>query len=161
VRFNTETLNLKKGILLYGGVGVGKTTLMQMFQRNAAFSYRVINCRDVETEFTIQGHESIERFSRLQPIAVNSNPYGHAEIGFCFDDLGTENAVTKHFGNAKNVMTDILLNRYDYKLDYRATHITTNLAVSEIEKMYGTRVLDRIAESFNVIAWPAEAKSRR
>lgn len=160
-RFDTANLSRSKGILLFGGVGVGKTTLMEIFQRNALFSYRVISCRDIETQFAVEGNEAVEKYSRLRPIAINASPYGHQEIGYCFDDLGTENAVTKHFGNAKNVMADILLNRYDSKLDPRATHITTNLTLDDIEKFYGTRVIDRIAENFNIITFDKDSKSRR
>lgn len=160
-RFDTDTMNRNKGVLLFGGVGVGKTTLMQAFQRNALYSYRVISCREVETKFSVDGNTAIDEFSQNRVIPINSNPYGHKEIGYCFDDLGTENAITKHFGNAKNVMADVLLNRYDNKLDPRATHITTNLSLQEIEKFYGTRVLDRIAENFNIITFDKDAKSRR
>lgn len=150
-----------RGILLCGGVGVGKSTLMQIFQRNQSYSYRLISCREIEDKFAVEGAEAIEDFSQNRTIPINSNPYGHQEIGYCFDDLGTENAVTKHFGNAKNVMADIILNRYDKQLDPRATHITTNLGLKEIEKLYGTRVLDRIAENFNMITFPAKMESRR
>lgn len=160
-RFETTDLKLNRGILLYGGVGVGKTTLMQAFRQNQAFSYRIISCREVEGQFASEGEEAINRFSVNYPVAVNSNPFGHQEIGYCFDDLGTENSNTKNYGNAKNVMTDILLNRYDTKLDPRSTHITTNLSAEEIEKTYGTRVMDRITENFNLITFPAKAKSRR
>jgi DNA replication protein DnaC len=160
-RFETADLKLRKGILLYGGVGVGKTTLMQAFRQNQAFSYRIISCREVEGHFATEGEEAIKRYSINYPVAVNSNRYGHQEIGYCFDDLGTENSNTKNYGNAKNVMTDILLNRYDSGLDPRSTHITTNLSGDEIEKTYGTRVMDRITENFNLITFPVKAKSKR
>jgi hypothetical protein len=162
-RFESYTdFSLSKGIILFGGVGVGKTTLMQLFRVNPVFSYKIVPCREVESQFGTIGNEAIEYYSNNQPsLAVNSNRYGHTEIGYCFDDLGTENAVTKHFGNSKNVMTDVLLNRYDSKLDPRATHITTNLPMDEIEKYYGTRVMDRMRENFNLIAFGAKAQSRR
>jgi len=160
-RFETADLKLSKGIILFGGVGVGKSTLMQMFQRNAIFSYRLISCRDIESDFSVHGFETIDKYSKLCDIATNANPFGHQQIGYCFDDLGTENAITKHFGNAKNVMADILLNRYDDKLDPRSTHITTNLSVDEIEQFYGTRVIDRIRENFNMITFDKDASSRR
>lgn len=162
-RFNDKAneLSLRKGLLLFGGVGVGKTTLMQMFRQNQVFSYRVISCRQVESQFAINGPETLDRYSVNYQIPINSNPFGHTEIGYCFDDLGTENPGTKHFGNVKNVMTDILLNRYDSKLDPRSTHLTTNLSVDEIESTYGSRVLDRIREVFNVIGFDPKAKSRR
>lgn len=162
-RFNfpDREWNLKKGILLFGGVGVGKTTLMQIFQGNQWYSYRVIPCRQVEAEYSVNGPATVDRYSVNYPIATNSNAFGATEIGYCFDDLGTENTGTKHFGNLKNVMTDILLNRYDSKLDPRSTHLTTNLSVDEIEATYGTRVLDRMREVFNIIGFGKEARSRR
>jgi DNA replication protein DnaC len=159
-RFETSDLKLDKGILLFGGVGVGKTTLMQMFRQNQAFSYRLVSCREVESEFAIDGDAAVKMFSVNTPIP-SVNKFHQTEVGFCFDDLGTENAITKHFGNAKNVLADILLNRYDLKLDKRSTHITTNLNVDEIEKHYGTRVIDRIRENFNLILFDHQALSRR
>jgi DNA replication protein DnaC len=161
-RFETNDLKLNRGILLFGGVGVGKTTLLQAFRLNQAFSFKIVSCREVESEFAMNGDEAIGKYSVNQPaLAINSNPFGQQEIGYCFDDLGTENSVTKHFGNAKSVMADILLNRYDSGLSPRATHITTNLSEKEIETYYGTRVLDRMHENFNVIVFPSDAKSRR
>lgn len=160
-RFETNDLKLNRGILLFGGVGVGKTTLLAAFRQNMAFSYRIISCREIESDFSTDGDEVVQKYSFNFPIPVNSNPYGHQELGYCFDDLGTETSVSKHYGKAKNVMAEILLNRYDNQLDFRATHITTNLSESEIEEIYGTRVLDRIKQSFNIIAFPEDAKSRR
>jgi energy-coupling factor transporter ATP-binding protein EcfA2 len=171
-RFETRDLKLSKGILLFGSVGVGKTTLMQMFKINGVFSYKMVSCREVESEYAKEGDVAIGQYSINYPsIAINSNPFGHQELGYCFDDLGTENAVTKHFGNAKNVMADILLNRYDNAMtkardtgnppEFRDTHITTNLSAEEIEKYYGTRVRDRMRECFNMITFDEKSQSRR
>lgn len=160
-RFETANLKLGKGILLFGGVGVGKTTLLQAFRQNMSFSYRIVSCRDIESEFSQGGDSIVQKYSFNFKIPTNSNPYGHQEIGYCFDDLGTETSVSKHYGKAKNVMSEIILNRYDHGLDGPATHITTNLSEQEIEEVYGTRVIDRIRGSFNIIAFPENAKSRR
>lgn len=160
-RFETADLKLNRGLFLFGGVGVGKTTLLHAFRQNQAFSYRLISCREIEAEFSQEGDSVIQKFSFNYPIAINSNPFGAKEIGYCFDDLGTETSVSKHYGKAKNVMAEILLNRYDNKLDYRATHITTNLSAEELEQVYGTRVIDRIRQAFNLITFPVTAKSRR
>jgi DNA replication protein DnaC len=160
-RFETTDLKLHKGIIMFGGVGVGKTTLLSTFRQNQAFSFRIISCREIESAFAEQGDSIVQHYSVNYPVATNSNPFGHQEIGYCFDDLGTEASISKYYGKAKNVMAEILLNRYDNRLDYRATHITTNLSVNEIEAIYGTRVIDRIRESFNMIAFTPDAKSRR
>jgi DNA replication protein DnaC len=160
-RFETTDLKLNRGILLFGGVGVGKTTLMQAFRRNQAFSYRIISCRDVQGQYATDGEDAIRFFSTNYEVPVNSNPFGHHVIGYCFDDLGTESLNTKNYGNSKKVMSEIILNRYDNGLDPRSTHITTNLTAEELEAAYGTRELDRIRENFNLIVFPANFKSRR
>lgn len=152
--------DLNKGLLIVGGVGVGKTTLMQFFQRNQTFSYRVVSCRDIETDFSMEGDKSVLYCSSNIEIAVNSNPFGHKEIGFCFDDLGTESNA-KHYGKEKNVMAEIILNRYDNQLHMCSTHITTNLTAEQIKQQYGTRVTDRMKEMFNIITFDKNAKSRR
>jgi len=77
---------------------------------------------------------------------------------YFFDDLGTENNL-KYFGNECNVMTEILLSRYDLFVSRQMlTHLTTNLNSSEIEDIYGTRVRSRLREQFNLIAFDANAK---
>lgn len=152
--------DLNKGLLLVGGVGIGKTTLMQFFKRNQKFSYRLMSCREIESDFSLEGEKSVSYCSYNVPIATNSNPFGHQEIGFCFDDLGTE-ANGKHFGKEKNVMAEIILNRYDNQLPGHCTHITTNLTAEQIKAQYGTRVTDRMREMFNIITFDSKAKSRR
>lgn len=150
----------KKGLLLVGGVGIGKTTLMNFFKQNQKYSYRMLSCREIESDFSSEGEKSVQCCSYNIAIAVNSNPFGHQEIGFCFDDLGTE-ANAKHYGKEKNVMAEIILNRYDNQLPGYCTHITTNLTADQIKQQYGTRVTDRMKEMFNIITFDKNAKSRR
>lgn len=150
----------KKGLLLVGGVGIGKTTLMNFFKQNQHYSYRMLSCREIESDFSSDGEKSVQYCSYNIKIAVNANPFGHQEIGFCFDDLGTE-ANAKHYGKEKNVMAEIILNRYDNQLPGYCTHITTNLTAEQIKQQYGTRVTDRMKEMFNIITFDKNAKSRR
>lgn len=152
--------DLKKGIFLMGGVGVGKTAIMKFFSRNQVFSYRVDSCREAESKFTELGEDFIHRCSFNLQIATNGNPFGQNTIGFCFDDLGTESN-GKHFGKEKNVMAEIILNRYDNGLPFYSTHITTNMTADAIKDQYGSRVTDRIRQMFNVIQFDVNAKSRR
>lgn len=149
-----------KGIIIFGGVGVGKTSLLKFFMRNQIYSYRVISCREIETEFAQTGDVAIDYFSTNPQIPNNSNPFGHQQIGFCFDDIGTESN-SKYYGKEKNVIAEILLNRYDNNLPKHSTHITTNLSVDELLKAYGSRVTDRIKEMMNMIQFNKDTKSRR
>lgn len=150
--------DLSKGLCLAGGVGVGKTSMMDFFKKNQRSSFRVISCRQVEDHFSKEGN--LDYFSVNYDIPVNSDPFGHQSIGYCFDDLGTESN-GKNFGREKNIMAEVLLNRYDNKLEYIHTHITTNLTAAEITAQYGTRVTDRLRQMVNVITFSPESATRR
>lgn len=153
-------LYLSKGLLLCGGIGIGKSTLLKFFRRNQLASFKVISCRDVEADFAMQGDEAMMEYSSNLTIASNSDPFGHRQIGYCFDDLGTED-VSKHYGRFKNVMQAVILNRYDMDLPRNMTHITTNLDVPQIKEKYDPRMIDRMREMFNIIDFPVTEKSRR
>jgi hypothetical protein len=106
----------EKGLLLMGGLGVGKTHLMSFFFQNQKASYVVTPCRDIENRWNKakpEDRDEIGYYSQVITGAVNSNPYGHQLLGVCLDDLGTETVPSKRFGEEKNVIAEILLARYD------------------------------------------------
>lgn len=160
-------MSLNKGIMLFGGVGVGKTRLMTMFANNQKQSYQVVACQDVEISYASNGDDKhpdtgapgLSRFYRLLPLNAK-NRYGQQDLGIMFDDLGQENKLTKYYGTERNVMEEVLSQRYRHGL-FETTHITTNLSRDQIEQLYGARVLDRVKEMFNVISFPKGAPSRR
>lgn len=154
-------LNPEKGLLLYGGIGCGKTTLMDWFKINQKASYQVKSSREVSYSYSKHGADSILKYNGLID-GRDSNPaYGHKDMGVCFDDLGTE-VDKKHFGNESNVMAEILLNRYDRHSTLKGlTHITTNLNVNEIGERYGDRVRSRLREMFNVLVFDEKSPDRR
>lgn len=143
-------LDLKKGILLTGPVGCGKTSLMTLlpefmypFQK-----YPVKNTRDIAAEYHKDGFEVIHK-------------YGRREKPICLDDLGVEQSI-KHFGNECNTVGEILLQRYDMHVNYGViTHATTNLNAEELEKIYGNRVRSRLRSMFNLVSFPESAKDKR
>lgn len=143
-------LDLKKGILLIGPVGCGKTSLMTLlpefmypFQK-----YPVKNTRDIAAEYHKDGYEVIHK-------------YGRREKPICLDDLGVEQTI-KHFGNECNTVGEILLQRYDMHVNYGViTHATTNLNAEELEKIYGNRVRSRLRSIFNLISFPESASDKR
>jgi hypothetical protein len=159
-RFELNGGSLNKGLLLSGGVGIGKSTLMKFFQRNQVASFKVIACQDVEAEFAINGDEAMDEYAENRKIAVNSDAFGHQSIGYCFDDLGAEDA-SKHYGRVKNVMQTVILKRYDLDLPYWTTHITTNLSADQLMERYDNRAMDRMRAMFNIIDFPITEKSRR
>lgn len=159
-RFELEGFSLSKGLCLFGGVGVGKTTLMEKFFQNQRQCYIMKMCRAVEDEFSAEGDIVLREYGIPRPATTNGNAYGHQVLGYCFDDLGTE-PPSKYYGKNVDVMAEVLLNRYDNRLPFNQTHITTNLSTDEIINRYGSRVSDRMQQMFNMIAFDSDAKSRR
>lgn len=149
-------ISLSKGIALTGPIGCGKTSLMTLFRTFSANSptFSIKSCRQVSFEFNKDGFEVIQKYS-------NGFNYENQTQAICFDDLGTENTL-KYYGNDCNVMTEILLNRYDQFITRKMlTHITTNLNSDEIGQLYGPRVRSRMREMFNLICFDRKTKDKR
>jgi len=148
-------IDLNKGIMLSGPVGIGKTSLMNLMKilTTAEHKFYIKPCRDINYEFIQEGYEIIQRYSKgkLYPDPKT----------ICFDDLGTENNI-KYYGNECNVMAEILLSRYDLFIAKKIhTHITTNLSASEIESAYGNRVRSRLRSMVNLISFDKTTKDKR
>jgi DNA polymerase III delta prime subunit len=150
-------VDLKKGILLAGPIGCGKTTLMHLTrfftpQRN---KYLVKSTREIANEYVEEGTPVINRYSGNRP---GKTPLSHS---YCFDDLGVEKSAS-YYGNRTNVMGEIILSSYDrFKTNNRLNHITTNLSAKEIEQLYGNRVRSRMREMYNLIPFPNNSKDKR
>lgn len=156
--------SLKKGIMLLGPIGCGKTTILKAFQLNTFNPYGFVSSRNVANSYSkynpLKDEESpIEKYSKLLAVHPHLN-FGNEHIGMCFDDLGTED-VKKNFGNESNVMADIILNRYDNISSKNKTHFTANLTSDQIDEFYGNRVRSRLREMCNVISFDPESADRR
>lgn len=157
--FSGEGLDVKKGLLLVGPVGAGKSHLMRFFKFNAKQSYRVISARKIENDYssTEGGEDVIEFYSTDRTIDPHTNIFGSRSLSLCIDDLGTE-MEGRHFGKSRNVLAEVIQNRYDAGL---VTHITANLDRAGLETAYGSRVVDRLREMVHLVEFKPDTPSRR
>lgn len=153
-----NNISLQKGIMLTGPVGCGKTTLLNLMRYLLPPDkrYFIKPCREIAINYSIEGYEVIQRYTKL-----SFNPYNKQPIPICFDDLGLE-SIVQFYGNECNTMSEILLSRYDYFIQNDMfTHLTSNLSANEIQDRYGIRVRSRMREMFNLIAFDKDAVDKR
>jgi len=138
-----QKFDLKKGLLLKGGYGVGKTSAMRAF-------------REIKPQINF-GFKSVIEIVKMFDEYGSDIIHKYAKIGeFCFDDLGTETD-GKHYGKTQNVFKDIMELRYNqFKYNGTKTHISTNLNFDQFKERYGDRMASRLYEMFNVIIFEGE-----
>lgn len=148
-------LSLKKGLLLIGPDGCGKSSLMKLlrFFQPQHNRYSVRTCRDISFAFIRDGYEIIHQYTY--------GPLHDPFRKYCFVGFGTE-IYPKYYGNECNVLGEILLNRYElFVAKGLLTHGTSSCNSSEIEKFYGNGVRSRMRVMFNLVAFNKDAKDKR
>lgn len=151
-----RNLDLKKGILLNGPIGCGKTTLMTLvgYFFPPDRQYQVKSAREISFEYEKEGYDTITKYGKIHAGKPNTTIW-------CFDDIGIEQT-QKYFGNECNVLAEILLSRYELFVNKGIpTHVTTNLSASELEEKYGNRIRSRMREMFNLVAFDKNSKDKR
>ena len=156
----------KKGLLLMGPVGCGKTTLITL---GSAFFARqrfcIVTTRLIRQQFMKDGFSALLRYGS-ESYRVKHLGYGPVlqydqPITYCLDDVGTESPV-KHFGNPCNVVSEVVLERYDqFVRRGLITHLTTNLDAEAFSQRYHLRIRSRLREMCNLIAFPSDAQDLR
>lgn len=124
----------KRGLLLSGTLGNGKTTMLSAVSRlfGACAVY-----------FEAQG--LYEYFRKNQVL-----PDISAKDLLLIDDLGAEPAMFNEYGQARYPLAELLLSRYKTN---STTVIATNCSVEQIGQIYGERLLDRMRETYAVIPY--------
>lgn len=150
--YKTMVADSKKGVLLIGNIGSGKSAVLEIFRTwIRSFDnlqekrYRSVSCLDIVSEYEQQGEASLD-------IYRTGNWY--------FDDLGTEE-MAHHYGKKSEIMRPLLEKRYlQFCNQGFITHATSNLPVrkkpgqnrtTDLLTRYGGRMESRIHEMFNVI----------
>lgn len=128
----------KPWLLIYGGVGNGKTTLLRAVQ--AFVNSQNFYIGNIRVKMIVQTS------SRLATLATESPQYffDHTDqecIGI--DDLGIEPVEVNSFGTRTTPIAEMLLHRYERM---RFTIITSNLSEEQLTDRYGERITDRLRE---------------
>lgn len=137
----------KFGMLLCGGCGNGKSTMLKAFQQ-------LLNNLHIPKSFN-DGTYGIQIVD-AKYIAYLCKNYYDAYRKFIsvdmlgIDDLGTDPSEVMDYGNVYTPVIDLLTKRYEEQL---FTIITTNLTPQQIREHYDDRIADRLNEMVEKIVF--------
>ena len=155
----------KSSLILYGGVGTGKSTLIYALADTIEATKSILKAK-VNPGDCVGDMARLEAFpslcaisaQELANVAMASQQNGNDIFGryktkvqlLAIDDLGCEPTVVKNFGTEVTPVMDVIYARYNLNLP---TIITTNLDFQAIKKIYGERIADRINEVYERLAF--------
>ena len=152
-RSNSGMFDPQKGLLLWGNIGTGKTTLLKGIQRYmAVINQLVYGCNNKDICFELRSASEISlRYAKdgLSALErwVDKDTCNHLII----DEIGREE-VAKNFGTTCNTIQMLLQLRYELRQDCTTMGTTNiNMQSSQFSELYGDYVTDRIKEMFNII----------
>jgi DNA replication protein DnaC len=150
-------LDSSKGILLWGNIGTGKSTLLKIIaetMRLQGRGFKVVNCPFLAADYSNCGMEALNESTWNTVQHGASRPLNRG-----FDELGREPIPSRYYGNEMNVMQYVLHCRYDFRQTVK-TFATTNLRQEAIANMYGEYIFDRIGEMCNFIELRGESRRK-
>lgn len=158
--------DLKKGLYVYGKIGVGKTLYFKIFSAlntalKSANGFKSLSVNDLIDGFAKEGHLYFSN-SGITPGEYQKRSTGYGKpVHILIDDLGQSAKTVSYYGSGLNVVEDFLQRRYYAYTDFFAlTHVSTNLVPSMINSEYGEFISSRMREMFNIILFPGEDKRK-
>lgn len=141
--------NPNKGLLVMGGKGIGKTINFFVYRKiKHRFSFqpfKIVSAKEIETQVRIQGESFLSELIECPELVI--------------DDIGTESQTFKDYGTDRNLIHDILMQRYvRFQRGECVTHGTTNLNLELLTKFYDARLIDRMKEMFILQIIKGESK---
>lgn len=161
--YESGKLDTRKGLLICGDVGTGKTLCMKVFQKITNRFGMVTTRHIIRDYFAAKIPSSVmDKYGRLSFVHSAGGTIDKKKpTAWCFDDFGLESVSVKNYGNEQNILEEIMLDRYEMWVSCRMkTYVTTNLDVDMIEQHYGTRVRDRFRETMNLIRITGKSKRK-
>ncbi|WP_027127099.1 ATP-binding protein [Gelidibacter mesophilus] len=159
LRADISTPSFKKGLLLLGNVGVGKTHIMMVFEkifsRYPPHRFKIYSTQDLVNEYEGLANLGDKNYFKQK----------HSSGIVLYDDLNSER-LAKDFGFV-NIMDEIIKKRYS---EGKKTHLTLNpipgsendplRTIQELSKNYDERTVDRLFDMFNIIEFKGKSMRR-
>lgn len=158
--FPEAKYKLHKNLLIMGGVGTGKTLLMQVFSEYLRYTNnpRFFHCMSVTqmvNYYTI--HNNLDRYTYNEE---NSTGFKPQPFNICLNDIGVQSKT--YFGMDTQLLTNEFLharNEIWTQLGNTA-HLTTNLTIKQLEEKFADgfgRLVDRF-KTYNVIKLTGDSR---
>jgi len=153
-----KSISLNKGLLLVGGVGVGKSLIFEILQiyttrvlRRNGFQYH--SASSIIDFLNINGKVYYNLFKENRQDENTIKP-----ITCYIDDIASKNEIVKHFGTEYNAIQELISIRYEVFIRHKKlTHLSTNIFPKQLKEIYGSRIIDRMREMFNIIELKGES----
>lgn len=158
--FPKENYKISKNLMLCGQVGVGKTMLMQVFEKYLRITNNPNAFYNLSVTQMINYYKMHNHLDRYTYNEQGSDNYEGNPVNVCLNDIGLQTHL--HFGTDTKVMvTDFFLARNEiWSQQRKFAHITTNLTPSEIKNYFDDgvgRLADRF-KTYNVINLKGESR---
>lgn len=135
-RFETElNFDPKKGLLIRGISGLGKTYLVKCIQDNELNPVQIENLIEITDEVKASGAFELSYKSKI----------------LYLDDVGTEETPVNFYGTKITWFKDFVELYYSKDLPFNRLMISTNCNFDTIEQKYGFRVRSRMKDMFNIV----------
>lgn len=155
---NRLGLAYDKGLWLHGALGRGKTMTLAALRRYIiGLNARRPDVRKADHRlgtFWSTASELANMYAAKGQTALEA--YYDKDCCLFIDELGREPNPANNFGTKMNVLQFLLQMRYDNRRTC-VTHVTTNLALTDVAAVYGDYVADRCLELFNFIEFKGES----
>lgn len=144
----------KKGILIIGPKGTGKTFLLKAFMKNPWQGFVCRTAKQLQKMVRDGDNAGFDKVTmRWITDHARGEYFNQDKLGLMIDDIGTEDDVND-FGNRKNIILDIIWERAESPTFRQSAtphlFLTTNLSSDQLQQRYGERAWDRMQEMLNI-----------